>query len=108
MHPNRPVEVYLQHKRDRTAPLAVSHPGFPAGEQAALQLAAIETAKAIAANAPLSVRQAKKSITQGLQMDRASGMLFEIEAYYQLIPTEDRLEGINAYVQKRRPVFKGR
>jgi hypothetical protein len=41
-------------------------------------------------------------------MDRASGMLFEIEAYHQLIPTEDRSEGINAYVEKRKPVFKGR
>jgi len=70
--------------------------------------AVLETAQAIAANAPLSVRQAKKSITQGLQMDRASGMLFEIEAYYQLIPTEDRMEGIRAFNEKRKPVFKGR
>ncbi len=68
----------------------------------------LETARGIAANAPLSVRQAKKSITQGLQMDRASGMLFEIEAYYQLIPTEDRMEGIRAFNEKRKPVFKGR
>jgi hypothetical protein len=41
-------------------------------------------------------------------MDKASGMLFEIEAYYQLIPTEDRREGIAAYNEKRTPVFKGR
>jgi enoyl-CoA hydratase/carnithine racemase len=77
----------------------------PPGEVLA---AVLETARAIRDNAPLSVRQAKKAITTGLQMDRASGMLFEIEAYYQLIPTEDRLEGINAYVEKRKPVFKGR
>ncbi|WP_149536972.1 enoyl-CoA hydratase/isomerase family protein [Siccirubricoccus phaeus] len=70
--------------------------------------AVLETAQTIASNAPLSVRQAKKSITQGLQMDRASGMLFEIEAYYQLIPTEDRMEGIRAFNEKRKPVFKGR
>jgi enoyl-CoA hydratase/carnithine racemase len=68
----------------------------------------LKTAETIRDNAPISVRQAKKAITTGLQMDRASGMLFEIEAYYQLIPTEDRVEGINAYVEKRRPVFKGR
>jgi len=77
----------------------------PAGEVVG---AVLETARAIAGNAPLSVRQAKKSITQGLQMDRASGMLFEIEAYYQLIPTEDRSEGIRAFNEKRKPVFKGR
>jgi enoyl-CoA hydratase/carnithine racemase len=68
----------------------------------------LEVARTICANAPISVRQAKKSISTGMQMDKASGMLFEIEAYYQLIPTEDRIEGINAYVEKRPPVFKGR
>ncbi len=78
---------------------------FPPGE---VLPAVLETARTIRDNAPLSVRQAKKAITAGLQMDRASGMLFEIEAYYQLIPTEDRSEGINAYVEKRKPVFKGR
>jgi enoyl-CoA hydratase/carnithine racemase len=77
------------------------------GEQGVLA-AVLETARAIAANAPLSVRQAKKSITQGLQMDRASGMLFEIEAYSQLIGTADRLEGIRAFNEKRKPVFTGR
>jgi enoyl-CoA hydratase/carnithine racemase len=69
---------------------------------------ALQTARVICANAPLSVRQAKKSISTGMQMDKASGMLFEIEAYYQLIPTEDRREGIAAYNEKRTPVFKGR
>ena len=69
--------------------------------------AVLATAATIRDNAPLSVRQAKKAISTGLQMDRASGMLFEIEAYYQLIPTADRVEGINAYVEKRPPVFRG-
>lgn len=68
----------------------------------------LKTAQTICDNAPLSVRQAKKAISTGLQMDRASGMLFEIEAYYQLIPTEDRMEGIRAFNEKRKPNFKGR
>ncbi|MEL7982551.1 enoyl-CoA hydratase-related protein [Vreelandella titanicae] len=68
----------------------------------------MDTVKAICANAPLSTAQAKKSITHGLQMDLRTGMFFEIEAYNRLIPTEDRQEGINAFVEKREAVFKGR
>ena len=66
-----------------------------------------ETARAIAANAPLSVRQAKKSIHYGLQTDLATGLRFEIEAYNRLVPTEDRREGIRAFNEKRKPVFRG-
>lgn len=68
----------------------------------------LETAAAIAGNAPLSVRQAKRAIHFGLQMDLATAMRFEIEAYNQLIGTEDRQEGIRSFNEKRRPVFQGR
>ena len=69
---------------------------------------ALETASAIADNAPLSVRQAKKSIHYGLQMDFSTAYRFEIEAYNRLVTTEDRLEGVRAFNQKRKPVFRGR
>ena len=68
----------------------------------------LDLARTIGANAPLSVRQAKRSMQTGSQMDLHSGMLFEIEAYNRLVGTEDRIEGITAYNEKRRPVFKGR
>ena len=55
---------------------------------------ALETAAAIAANAPISIRQAKRSMHYGINMSLADGMLFEIEAYNRLVPTEDRREGI--------------
>jgi enoyl-CoA hydratase/carnithine racemase len=77
-------------------------------EPEALWPAALETAQRIAANAPLSVRQAKKSIHFGMQMDLRTGLRFEIEAYNRLVPTEDRREGIASFNEKRRPVFKGR
>jgi enoyl-CoA hydratase len=67
----------------------------------------METARTICANAPLSVRQAKKSIHHGLQMDLNSGLMFEIEAYNRLVDTEDRREGVLAFNEKRKPVFKG-
>lgn len=69
---------------------------------------ALVTAREIAANAPLSVRQAKKSIHHGLQVDLASGYRFEIEAYNRLVNTEDRMEGVHAFNEKRRPRFRGR
>ena len=50
----------------------------------------------------------KKSIHAGLQIDLHSGLLFEIEAYNRLVPTEDRREGIRAFNEKRKPRFKGR
>lgn len=70
--------------------------------------AALETARVIAGNAPLSVRQAKKSIHFGLQMDVRSAFRFEIEAYNRLVDTEDRIEGVRAFNEKRKPAFKGR
>lgn len=68
---------------------------------------ALATATAIAANAPVSVRQAKKAIHTGLQMSLADGMDFEVEAYNRTVPTADRREGIKAFNEKRKPVFKG-
>jgi enoyl-CoA hydratase/carnithine racemase len=66
------------------------------------------TADRIAANAPLAVRQAKKSIRIGTQMDLHHGMQYAIEAYNQLIGTNDRREGARSFVEKRTPIFSGR
>ena len=78
---------------------------FPAGE---MMEGVLATARRIADNAPLSIRQAKKSIRAGSQMDLRNGLLFEIEAYNRLVVTEDRREGVLAYNEKRRPVWRGR
>lgn len=68
----------------------------------------IATAQHIAENAPISVRQAKKSIAVATQVDRHTGYMFELEAYNRMVSTEDRLEGIRAFNEKRKPIFKGR
>lgn len=68
---------------------------------------ALATADRIAGNAPVSVRQAKQSISRGLQMSLSDGLAFEIEAYNRTIPTEDRREGVLAFNEKRRAEFKG-
>jgi enoyl-CoA hydratase/carnithine racemase len=75
---------------------------------AALMATVMEVAHRITSNAPISVRQAKKSIHYGLQMDLASALNFEVQAYERMIATEDRREGINAFNEKRKPNFKGR
>jgi enoyl-CoA hydratase len=68
----------------------------------------LETARRIADNAPISVRQAKHAIHCGMQMDLANGMMLEIEAYNRMVPTQDRREGIASFNEKRKPRFTGR
>lgn len=69
---------------------------------------ALETARVIGANAPIGVRSAKKALDKATDLDRATGYDFEIAAYNLTIATEDRLEGVRAFNEKRKPVFKGR
>jgi enoyl-CoA hydratase/carnithine racemase len=65
-------------------------------------------ARRIAANGPLAVRQAKQAVHRGLQMSVWDGLAFEIEAYNRLVSTEDRREGVLAFNERRKPVFRGR
>ena len=69
---------------------------------------ALAVAEAIAGNGPLGVRQAKKSIHYGRGMDLLTGYRFEIEAYNRLLDTDDRHEGVKAFVEKRKPRFTGK
>lgn len=76
-------------------------------EPGELMARAMDTARTIAGNAPLSVRQIKKSVRFGMQMELRTAYRFEVEAYNHLIETEDRHEGVRAFNEKRKPVFKG-
>jgi enoyl-CoA hydratase len=73
-----------------------------------LMPAVLAVASRIAANAPVAVRQAKAAVGKSADLDRASGYAYEIEAYNRTVGTEDRREGIAAFNDKRKPVFKGR
>jgi enoyl-CoA hydratase/carnithine racemase len=75
---------------------------------AELMAEVLTVAQRIAANAPVSVRQAKKALDKATELDRMSGYAFEIEAYNRTVVTEDRQEGINAFNEKRKPRYKGR
>jgi enoyl-CoA hydratase len=69
---------------------------------------ALEIATTIAQNGPVAVRQAKKAINWGSETDLETGMALAIEAYNVTITTEDRLEGVRAFNEKRKPRFQGK
>jgi enoyl-CoA hydratase/carnithine racemase len=68
---------------------------------------ALATASRIAANAPLAVRAIKRAIGEGQGLPLGQGMTLELEAYNRLFPTRDRLEGVRAWREKRKPQFRG-
>lgn len=68
----------------------------------------LDVARAIRDNAPIAVRQVKKAVHQGMQVDLTTGLLLEVQAYERTIPSEDRREGVLAFNEKRKPRFTGR
>ena len=67
----------------------------------------IEIAQQIAQNAPIAVAQAKMAINRGVEVDLYTGLKIEQTAYDVTIPTKDRLEGLQAFKEKRKPIYKG-
>ncbi|GGB83903.1 2,3-dehydroadipyl-CoA hydratase [Marinobacterium zhoushanense] len=67
-----------------------------------------QIAASIAAQAPLAVRQAKDVLLRSQETHLAAGLAYERKAFTLLAATEDRNEGIQAFIEKRRPEYKGR
>lgn len=63
--------------------------------------------QAMLKNGPIAIQQAKFAIKNGLNVDLVTGLQIESKAYELTIPTSDRVEALNAFNEKRRPVFKG-
>ncbi|MDF2066613.1 enoyl-CoA hydratase-related protein [Bacillus sp. Cr_A10] len=67
-----------------------------------------QLANEIMKNGPVAIKQAKYAITQGMNTDLHTGLAIESKAYELTIPTEDRLEALLAFSEKRKPVFLGK
>lgn len=65
-------------------------------------------AEKMLANGPIALQQAKFAIKQGMKTDLATGLTIERKAYEITIPTEDRIEALTAFAEKRTPEFKGK
>lgn len=57
---------------------------------------------------PIAIEQAKYAINFGMEADLHTGLAIESNAYWVTIPTEDRLEGLAAFREKRKPVYRGK
>jgi len=77
----------------------------PEGEALA---AALKMASDIAGLPPLAVVSIKEAILQGESASLEAGLLLERKAFQVLLATEDRREGMAAFIEKRKPQFKGR
>lgn len=67
-----------------------------------------ELADQMLANGPLALQQAKFAVKQGMNVDLQTGLQIERKAYEVIIPTEDRIEALQAFSEKRKPEFKGK
>jgi enoyl-CoA hydratase/3-hydroxyacyl-CoA dehydrogenase len=65
-------------------------------------------AQKIASRAPLAVGRAKTAINKTLEANLDAGLAFEVESVCLLFSTEDKEEGLAAFVERRKPEFKGR
>ncbi|MFH2091744.1 MAG: enoyl-CoA hydratase-related protein [Pseudomonadota bacterium] len=68
---------------------------------------ALEMADMIAQTGPIALEMAKYAIDAGIETDLATGLAIESNAYRVTIPTQDRIEGLTAFKEKRKPVYKG-
>ncbi len=69
---------------------------------------AMKLAQSIAARAPLSVRLIKQAINQAFETPLSQGLWEERQLFYLLFASEDMREGMAAFLEKRKPVWKGR
>jgi enoyl-CoA hydratase/carnithine racemase len=71
------------------------------------QARAMELAQAIAERGPLAERYAKEALNRGLEMPLEQALRYETDLTMILQTTDDRAEGVRAFLEKRDPRFRG-
>ncbi|MFE3974523.1 MULTISPECIES: enoyl-CoA hydratase [unclassified Peribacillus] len=99
--------IYTAKRLDAKAALAMKIISHVYPPQQLLEEAK-KLAGEIAVNAPLALRAAKAAINQGADTNLKTGLQIEKDCYQTTLKTRDRLEGLSAFKEKRKPVFTGR
>lgn len=73
-----------------------------------LETKGLEIAQKIAKGAPLALQNAKKAVNLGYEMDLKTGLEIERLCYGNIVKTQDRIEGMKAFLEKRQPDYKGK
>jgi enoyl-CoA hydratase/carnithine racemase len=68
---------------------------------------AVALAEQVARNAPISLRQAKRSIDGGFHLSLDEALALENRLYQDCLASRDRVEALRAFAEKRPPVFSG-
>jgi methylglutaconyl-CoA hydratase len=98
--------IYTSRRIHSTAAEKIGLVDYAVEENQAYEKAR-ELAREILPNGPVGVRMAKEAIMKGTEVDVASGMAIERACYAQVIPTKDRMEGLTAFKEKRKPKYRG-
>ncbi|XP_011031942.1 PREDICTED: methylglutaconyl-CoA hydratase, mitochondrial [Populus euphratica] len=85
-------------------PMGLANYSVSAGEA---HSKALEIAREIIQKGPIAIRMAEKAINEGLEIDLPSALELEEECYEQILNTRDRLEGLAAFAEKRKPRYRG-
>jgi enoyl-CoA hydratase len=67
-----------------------------------------KVANEIASRSPVAIRLAKMAVNKAFEMSLSEGIDFEREVFYLLFASEDKNEGMKAFMEKRKPEFKGK
>lgn len=105
MGPARYYTITNEHmKADRAYQLGLVEKVVPLNQL-------LDTCKKVAGkimnNSPSAVRIARNAMNRGINMDITNGTMFEIESFISAYYTEDRTEGVQAFIEKRKANFKG-